>query len=151
MTDKLDEPERQKAATSIQLAAAMELFWGVDAWSPHDSGSKAVGIVDDVWDERERQLRKWGFQTRPDGTGRIIDALDLKDAREQYDNAVTHQTLTWRHILAEEFHEALAETDYEKLRKELIEVMAVAASWIQDLDLKQDRAGLQSWINRESQ
>jgi hypothetical protein len=42
--------------------------------------------------------------------------------------------VTWAHILTEEFYEALAEADPEKLREELVQVAAVAVAWVECLD-----------------
>lgn len=40
----------------------------------------------------------------------------------------------WRTILAEEVYEAFAETDPARLRHELVQVAAVAAAWVEDID-----------------
>lgn len=87
-------------------------------------------VVDEVHDERESQDAKWGEQNHPDGTSDSY-ALNAHVARENYELA---EKLTWRHILTEEFYEALAETDPVKLRAELIQVAAVAVAWIEAID-----------------
>jgi hypothetical protein len=43
-------------------------------------------------------------------------------------------TTTWKHILREEFLEAMAEEDPEQLREELVQVAAVAVAWIEAID-----------------
>jgi hypothetical protein len=58
--------------------------------------------------ERQRQIAKFGDQHHPDGT--------------------------WMHVLIEEVFEALAEEDPAKLRAELVQVAAVCAAWITDID-----------------
>ena len=116
-------------ASDLKPAAAR--YWG-DIFS--DNGGD--GIADDVWAERVRQLTKWGIQERPDGA----DAAQWKPAedvaRATYELALAAGQLTWLHILAEEVCEAFAEEDLEKQRVELVQVMAVAASWIHDLDTR---------------
>lgn len=98
--------------------------------------------LEDIGTEREAQFKKWGPQHHPDGTG--PDGLDLvshhdfptlRDIyREMCDVAAEHGAVTWRHILLEEVFEGLAEEDPAALRKELIQVAAVAAAWVEDID-----------------
>jgi hypothetical protein len=94
----------------------------------------------DVIVERRRQDRKWGEQNHPDGTGPdslplafVHDpssALELaRLATQATDVRAVAGTVTWRDILREEYHEALAESDPEKLYRELIQVAAVAQQW----------------------
>lgn len=87
--------------------------------------------------EREAQYSKWGPQHHPDGTdsgadGPYIWARD--NARAECENAAAEDRVTWRHILLEEVMEALAEGDPSPLRKELVQVAAVCAAWIEDID-----------------
>jgi hypothetical protein len=93
------------------------------------------GIFDAVQDERDRQDQKWGADRhQPDGTGRIHDealALSAKYVTSEHTRA---GTVTWRDILWEEVLEAFAETEWSKLREELIQSMAVIAAWIEDGD-----------------
>lgn len=58
----------------------------------------------------------------------------LRVAREIAALAAEHGGLTWRHILAEEMFEALAESDPAKLRAELVQVAAVAVQWVEAID-----------------
>ncbi|MCX4994284.1 hypothetical protein [Streptomyces longwoodensis] len=96
--------------------------------------------------ERQRQLAKFGEQHHPDLSG---DATSQCDAREMFDqwaqnyraiNAGTFdpgdqdRCLDWTGILLEEVYEALAESDVARLRAELVQVAAVCAAWITDLD-----------------
>jgi hypothetical protein len=119
-------------AARAQYTEAHGRYWGVSQWGP--SG----GIVDAVWEERERQLRRWGLQERPSGTDANEWAQADIDAHAEYEAALAGGRLTWVHILREEVFEAFAEEDPDKLRAELVQVMAVAASWIQDLDRRGD-------------
>lgn len=96
--------------------------------------------------ERSRQLAKFGDQRHPDMAG---DATAQCDARLMFDEWAENyravndgnldqrdpdQRLDWTGILLEEVYEALAETDPAKLRAELIQVAAVCAAWVSDLD-----------------
>jgi predicted house-cleaning noncanonical NTP pyrophosphatase (MazG superfamily) len=106
--------------------------------SAGDSGTPCSldRVLADVAAERAAQDAMWGVQDLPDGTGAehaaAADAAK-RDCREAWAGA----RLTWRHILAEEFHEALAETDPQALRTELIQTAAVAVKWVQALDRRE--------------
>lgn len=96
----------------------------------------------DVDTERQRQIVKFGKQQHPDGTGPGITSWAplmnsdqaATSARTRCQNAAARGDLTWRHILAEEVAEAFAESDPDELRTELVQVAAVCAAWIADLD-----------------
>jgi predicted house-cleaning noncanonical NTP pyrophosphatase (MazG superfamily) len=90
-------------------------------------------VLADIADERAAQDRMWGVQEFPDGTGPEF-AGEADKAKDDCADAWTHGELTWRHVLAEEFYEALAETDPVPLRNELVQTAAVAVKWIQSLD-----------------
>lgn len=103
-------------------------------------------VVRDVEAERDRQDAKWGEQNHPDGTGehstplmRITyserPAAHLRErAKMSTDLAARRGLVTWTDILLEEVFEALAEEDPAMLRKELIQVAAVAAQWAEAID-----------------
>lgn len=93
----------------------------------------------DVVAERWRQLKKWGPQSHPDGTGLKGSTLRANLARERCQKAHDDGVGTWEHILSEKVFEAFAESEYTSLRKELIEVATVALAWVEDLD---NRAGV---------
>lgn len=98
------------------------------------------GILAEVRQECRRQVEKWGVQDHPDGTGRTMDQHLAEVARELCEASFKeYGTGTWRHILLEEVYEALAESDPAKLREELVQVAAVAASWIADIDRRTAR------------
>lgn len=88
----------------------------------------------DVAVERKRQIEKHGDQSHlPDGTSSTY--VHQADAhRDITDRAFKAGRLTWRHILAEEFFEALAETEPAKLRAELVQVAAVCVAWCEAID-----------------
>ncbi|MEU9024334.1 nucleoside triphosphate pyrophosphohydrolase [Actinomadura sp. NPDC048394] len=90
-------------------------------------------VLADIADERAAQDRMWGVQEFPDGTGPEF-AGGADKAKDDCADAWARGELTWRHVLAEEFHEALAETDPVPLRNELVQTAAVAVKWIQSLD-----------------
>lgn len=83
--------------------------------------------------ERQRQLAKWGEQHHRDGTS-IANESWAKQARANCQQAADEGVLSWAAVLYEEFTEAMAEEDPAKLRTELIQVAAVCAAWIADLD-----------------
>jgi hypothetical protein len=84
--------------------------------------------------ERQRQLRKFGEQHHPDGTGLPVYEHSARRYRDHADRAAASGHLAWRDVLMEEVHEALAESDPAQLRAELVQVAAVCAAWITDLD-----------------
>jgi predicted house-cleaning noncanonical NTP pyrophosphatase (MazG superfamily) len=90
-------------------------------------------VLADIAGERDAQQRLWGPQEFPDGSGpEYADRADA--AKAECAAAAKRGGLTWRHILAEEFFEALAESDPERLRAELVQTAAVAVQWVQSLD-----------------
>lgn len=95
---------------------------------------KESGILAEVMLERERQDAKWGPQSWPDGTGTDVDKAMAAHYRDRCDAALANGMVTWRDIQAEELAEAYAETDFAKLRLELIQTMAVTLNWIRDID-----------------
>lgn len=90
-------------------------------------------IGDEVYQERVRQHDKWGEQNHPDGTGGVSAEYWAKVIRRDCDRAFADGRGTFAHILNEEVAEALAETDPEKLKTELIQVAAVAVAWVEKL------------------
>lgn len=104
------------------------------------------GVLKEVQAERERQESKWGQQNHADGTGPdhffLGKGLDTPSTFEYLRDRATWITdsnskigrLTYADIFLEEVFEALAETDQEKLREELVQVAAVAVAWVQKID-----------------
>jgi hypothetical protein len=91
-------------------------------------------VLKDVAIERTRQDEKWGLQNHPDGTGGFGRSLDATDAKRECQEAFATGEGTWALVLQEEVAEALAESDREALRMELVQVAAVAVAWIEALD-----------------
>ncbi|WP_393057686.1 hypothetical protein [Streptomyces sp. LN549] len=104
------------------------------------AGVKAFAEAIDA--ERQAQLAKFGNQHHPDGTGprtaswgALMHADDAAaEARNRCQRAADRGDLTWRHVLNEEVAEAFAESDPATLRTELLQVAAVCAAWIYDID-----------------
>ncbi|XRQ16132.1 hypothetical protein ACN3XK_36255 [Actinomadura welshii] len=96
-------------------------------------------VLEDIAAEREAQDRMWGHQDFPDGSGSEFTE-SAEEAKQQCAAASSRGDLTWRHILTEEFFEALAESDPEALRAELVQTAAVAVKWIQSLDRRRGAA-----------
>lgn len=93
-------------------------------------------VLEEVFTERERQHEKWGEQNHPDGTD-AIHTETMERARILCAVRVAEGNVTWKHILFEEVAEASAETNQFKLRKELIQVAAVAVAWVEAIDRRQ--------------
>lgn len=89
-----------------------------------------------VDDERQAQLAKWGDQKHPDGTGGPVMRSQADEARAACQYLADNGGPDWRSILLEEVYEALAEEDLVKLRAELVQVAAVAAAWVRDIDTR---------------
>jgi predicted house-cleaning noncanonical NTP pyrophosphatase (MazG superfamily)/8-oxo-dGTP pyrophosphatase MutT (NUDIX family) len=95
-------------------------------------------VLADIAAERAAQDARWGVQEFPDGTG--TDYTDrAREAKDVCRTASSAGELTWRHVLTEEFLEALAESDPERLRAELVQTAAVAVQWVQALDRRRGR------------
>jgi hypothetical protein len=105
------------------------------------TSSATTRVLSEILAERARQDEKWGDQSdRQDGTSRAFEPM-----REVYRDACDHAEktgrATWMHILREESFEAFAEVkDLKRLRKELIQVAAVAVVWIEALDKRIEAA-----------
>jgi hypothetical protein len=96
--------------------------------------------------ERQRQLSEFGEQHHPDMAGPAQTQRDARDVFDQwaqnyrainsgtFDPRDPDRRLDWTGILLEEVYEALAESDPAKIRTELVQVAAVCAAWIHDID-----------------
>lgn len=91
-------------------------------------------VVAEVVGERRRQVGLWGEQHHKDGTGAKF-GYEAERAKARYkEEKQKFGDPTWKAILHEEVCEAFAEADYARLRKELIQVAAVALAWVEDID-----------------
>lgn len=91
-------------------------------------------FAEEIDAERGRQLAKFGDQHHPDGTGLPVYEHAARRYRDQADRNAASGVLAWRDVLLEEVHEALAESDPALLHAELVQVAAVCAAWIHDID-----------------
>lgn len=108
-----------------------------DAEDPITEALWADGaIFDQLSAERRRQHAKFGQQDHKDGTN-VRNTLLANEARSRCDRYARLGHLSWTLILEEEVAEALAEEDPVKLREELIQVAAVAISWIEAIDRRE--------------
>lgn len=136
-----------------QLAAELTVQTAV--WVGKNVLPRTDGLarfVADIDAERQRQLAKFGDQRHPDMVG---DASAQCDAREMFaewadnyraindgslDARDPDSRLDWTGILLEEVYEALNEYESAKLRAELIQLAAVCAAWISDIDRREPEA-----------
>lgn len=98
-------------------------------------------VLAEVEMERAAQDRKFGEQNWRDGTGELFFQAEANRCRKACDAAYgawkmnnASTLMSWRHIMLEETFEALAEADEAALRKELIQVAAVAVAWVEAID-----------------
>lgn len=94
---------------------------------------QTLRILEEVSKERIFQDVKWGEQNHPDGTS------------EEYETSATNYrlscalkadagTVTWLDLLHEKTWEAFATSSPCNLRRELLQVAAVAIAWIEAID-----------------
>lgn len=95
-------------------------------------------VLDELERERRSQYRKHGDQAHlPDGTGVLFRERAAR-AKKRTDAHAADGTVTFADILREETNEALAESDQDRLRGELVQVAAVAVQWIEAIDRRKD-------------
>jgi len=115
---------------------------------------KMVGVTYEALCEMESQVAKWGWQDHPsykhtDVFGYMETFIKLgiprlyrpatEVAKNLCDTRLSAEECSWLDILNEEVLEARDEAisgDDEALRKELIQVAAVALSWVMSIDRK---------------
>jgi hypothetical protein len=113
--------------------------------------------LEEVNDEMERQIDKWGVQEHPsykhkDLIGYLDDMADdmpsrneltiTQAAKDLCDSRLGAGECSWQDILNEEFLEARDEAiagNTEALREELIQIAAVALSWVGSIDRETHR------------
>jgi hypothetical protein len=99
-------------------------------------------FAEEIDAERQRQLAKFGEQHHPDMVG---DADVQCDRRQRFAERAAYyrevndsdNTIDWTGILLEEVYEAVAESDPAKIRAELVQVAAVCAAWVADIDSRE--------------
>lgn len=94
-------------------------------------------VFNSVNAERDRQEAKWGSQSWDNGT--TEDYRWIADAyRDNCEAAFKAGELTWHDILLEEVFEAMGEEDVDRLEMELVQAIAVAVNWIEDIRRKRN-------------
>jgi len=97
------------------------------------AGLTTSDVVALVVGERRRQDTLWGRQDHVDGTG-FGHYLELGIALDSMGRSRQDEIpMCWADILIEEVGEALSEMDPEKLKTDLIQVAAVAVSWVESI------------------
>lgn len=96
-------------------------------------------VLADVSHERRMQDAKWGadwekLKQLPNGTGKAAQRAEAEIAKAACEAAFRDGRGSFALILLEEVAEAMAESDPDKLRAELVQVAAVAVKWIEALD-----------------
>lgn len=116
----------------------------IDNFISGRGGCSTLTVLHLVAAERQRQYDQYGTnETLADGTGPQVRwaapasglvATDLEqDFRTSYEAADNLGRLTWRHLVLEEIAEAFQETDPQRLTEELIQVAALAVSWVEKI------------------
>lgn len=111
--------------------------------SKHLEGCQTVNVLSDVRAERARQFARYGTnEDFLDGTGADVKWFGdvtavqaeqtLRTNYEAYE--AEHGVVTFRHLVAEEVAEAFQESNPARLRAELLQVAALAVSWIEKID-----------------
>lgn len=112
---------------------------------------QTVNVLSDVRAERARQFARYGTnEDLLDGTGPEVEwfatyrAEDIeKSLRAQYE---AHENEfgkpTFRHLVLEEVAEAFQENNPRRLREELLQVAALAVSWVEKID-----ARIPQWVD----
>lgn len=121
---------------------------------PSDDLIRRDRVLLDVVAERARQYAKHGDQSHlPNGTAPYLILRDLpayqsaaradqlaRWAKSRCKAASQNEggdgSITFEHILTEEWAEAIAEKDPQRLRTELIQLIAVGVQWIEAIDLR---------------
>jgi len=78
-------------------------------------------------------VKKWGDQHHPLGTGSDLSKEIAQFSKLLCQEMARKGKVTWRHILTEEFREAMAADNLRDLNEELIQVAAVCFMIIRDL------------------
>lgn len=90
-------------------------------------------ILKEIVEERNRAEEKHGPQNLPLGTS-LRNKWRADYSRDLCDSARKRNRLTWHHVLNEEIAEAMAETDHQKCRAELLQAGAIICKIIEAID-----------------
>jgi hypothetical protein len=103
------------------------------------SSTRMAGAFCALMVERRAQEHAWPGEELLDGTG-DDNARELAAIVKRWvDGLNGTPNNTFAHVLVEEVMEALAEKDLDALRKEVVQVGAVAVKWIEDIDRRMRR------------
>lgn len=93
-------------------------------------------ILEDVCAERHKQLEEFGseYQLR-DGTSDTLQQF-VTPIQAMVDQRMSAGEHTWLQVLAEEFMEAATEADVAALRREVVQIAAVAFAWLEAIDMR---------------
>lgn len=121
-------------------------------WDHNLAGCQTTEVLREVRDERAHQFSRYGSNSDlEDGTGpeepwlgQELDSNGLLPARhieqcfrqDYTDHEGATGLPTWMHLVREEVAEAFMENDLQHLRQELLQVAALAVSWIEKLDAR---------------
>lgn len=109
----------------------------------HDERIATRGVLAEVFDEREKQMVKWGRQEIPmvlsfdEATINFQRAEHLREANRyklMNDARAEVKADAWDSILLEELHEAFTESDPAKVRAEMVQTAAVCVAIIECID-----------------
>ncbi|MEU5979406.1 NUDIX hydrolase [Streptomyces sp. NPDC047315] len=104
---------------------------------PRTPGLAALAV--DIDQERQRQIAKYGEQRHQDGTGNVEDQKSAESARAWCHAAFGSGYGTWADVLAKVVAQVNAERDRARLRAALVQVAAVCAAWVADIDSRKPR------------
>lgn len=106
-------------------------------------------IIEDVVEELQAQLDKWGIQNHPSvdqvlskrpcgcTSERMCEEYEIPtESRAKFlcEMANSRQQLTWSHIAVEELSEVISAPDDVMRRQELVQLAAVVLNWIDSID-----------------
>jgi hypothetical protein len=128
-------------------------------WDFLTAGCQTTKVLLEVREERARQFERYGSNadlqdgTGPDAPwlGQELDPSERLTAKELEahfrSDYVAHEQLTgaptWMHLIREEVAEAFMEKDPVRLRAELLQVAALAVSWVEKLDTREPQLHLE--------
>ncbi|NUQ98269.1 MAG: hypothetical protein HOY79_17555 [Streptomyces sp.] len=120
--------------STLSKAAVRTVLWDLAEAQVALEQRIAAPVHADIYAEQVRQVVKFGEQHREDGTGGPVMRDMAEDMRNRCNYLAENGGADWRAVLLEEVYEAMAESDPAKLRAELVQVAAVCATWVQDID-----------------
>ena len=141
--------------TSPQITIVTNCLSAEDGTCTHHGGRmtsstrcQTLGVLGEVGAERSAQFARYGTnEALEDGTGKssrwLAPASDkpavsverlFREDYETYERSAGAPT--WMHLIREEVAEVFMESDTDRLREELIQVAALAVSWVEKIDAR---------------